>query len=236
MSPEVILLASTMLYNHPQEMKDDPTASSADFLAEIAGRNCYQSWDKPNPETATNIEYIGNILNHKHFSVLEHASATFLIFGISTSCLGQLTRHRHFSFSAESASFVDKSDHQVIPGNSVQEHLNSVTRKKWNGGNVTTFLLNNEIDEAVDSCMEVYRKVYGTMIEAGKSRTEARRAARFILPQGISTSVVMTGNMRAWREFLEKRNSERADAEIRAVAQLILAKLTNIAPATFQDM
>src|SRR4051794_39465358 len=46
-------------------------------LIEFAGRACYESWDRPNPKTATVEGYIGHILEVNHGSVLEHANATF---------------------------------------------------------------------------------------------------------------------------------------------------------------
>src|ERR1041384_519956 len=43
-----------------------------DELSEFAGRNCYQSWERPNPATASTGGYIENILRQQHYSVLEH--------------------------------------------------------------------------------------------------------------------------------------------------------------------
>lgn len=57
----------------------------ADELAELAGRLCYRSWSRPNPATATNDGYLRNIIEQQHFSVLEHASATFYVGGVSRS-------------------------------------------------------------------------------------------------------------------------------------------------------
>ena len=48
-------------------------ADGGQALAEFAGRACYQSWDKPNPATATNQGYLRHILEVGHLSVLEHA-------------------------------------------------------------------------------------------------------------------------------------------------------------------
>jgi thymidylate synthase (FAD) len=48
--------------------------------------------------------------------------------------------------------------------------------------------------------------------------------------------MIVTGNMRAWREVIEKRNSPAADQEIRELAEQLLAMLRSVAPNTFQDM
>lgn len=77
-------------------------------LVEFAGRACYQSWSKPNPKTATNAGYIKHIIDVGHFSVLEHASVSFYITGLSRSCTHELIRHRHFSYSQLSQRYVPR--------------------------------------------------------------------------------------------------------------------------------
>src|SRR6185312_361818 len=98
---------------------DVPWGTDADggpALVEFAGRACYQSWSKPNPKTATNAGYIKHIIDVGHFSVLEHASVSFYITGISRSCTHELIRHRHFSYSQLSQRYVpEKESHVVVP-------------------------------------------------------------------------------------------------------------------------
>ena len=62
-----------------------------------------------------------------------------------------------------------------------------------------------------------------------------RERLRMELPNCVETKMVVTGNLRAWREFLDKRLSPDADAEIRQLAYLILAELQEIAPHVFAD-
>ena len=88
---------------------DVPWSTDADggpALVEFAGRACYQSWSKPNPKTATNAAYLRHIIDVGHFSVLEHASVSFYITGISRSATHELIRHRHFSYSQLSQRYV----------------------------------------------------------------------------------------------------------------------------------
>src|SRR5947209_12563769 len=110
---------------------DVPWSTDADggpALVEFAGRACYQSWSKPNPRTATNTGYIKHIIDVGHFSVLEHASVTFYITGISRSCTHELIRHRHFSYSQLSQRFVPEHDAQVVvpPGMEDDEELQGI--------------------------------------------------------------------------------------------------------------
>ena len=71
--PEAAVKAGYIEYEHPVYQRD------IDELAEFGGRNCYQAWERKNPKTATNQGYLANIIDHGHFSVLEHGSVTFFI-------------------------------------------------------------------------------------------------------------------------------------------------------------
>jgi len=217
----VILIAHTEVVDDIPGYTEHPFdgfyEEHADDLAEQAGRLCYESWERPNPATATNRGYLANIIQQGHFSVLEHASATFYIDGVTRNFTHELIRHRHLSFSEVSQRYVDASDFRFI----VHPDLEGVTLD----GDRT----------ALDDSRQDYRDIVAVKVAAGASRKEARQAARHVLPSGIETKILVTGNHRAWREMLFKRLSPAADAEFRAVAKLILAELKVIAPSTYQD-
>lgn len=94
--PIVTLVAWTQFQKPPELNWETDTDQPGQQLIEMAGRTCYQSWS--NPSGRTNAEYIGNMLEHGHLSVIEHASATFYIRGVSRSLTHELVRHRHLSF------------------------------------------------------------------------------------------------------------------------------------------
>lgn len=194
--------------------------SGVDELAEFAGRNCYQSWQRPNPATATNKGYNGNIIKQKHFSVFEHASATFFVDGVSTALLGQLSRHRHLSFSVLSKRYVDESESK------------SVIHPGLEGENE----LIQDVQMHHDISVTVYENIVQSLLNLGYERKRAREIARGVLPQATETRIVVTGNMRAWREVIEKRTGEGADEEIKAFAKKVLVLLKELAPNTFQDL
>src|SRR5699024_9882658 len=88
--PRVELIAHTTLACDGRSpvieghMSLDPDAGDVQQLVEFAGRACYQSWSKPNPKTARNKDYIARTLHgQKHWSIAEHATATFYITGVS---------------------------------------------------------------------------------------------------------------------------------------------------------
>ena len=76
---------------------------------ERACRTCYSSWYRFDPPKSTS-ELIQKVIKKRHFSVLEHAHATFRLKDISRVLTHQLIRHRLFSFSQESQRYVCYAD------------------------------------------------------------------------------------------------------------------------------
>lgn len=224
----VQLIAKTEFLAPP----DVPWSTDADggpALVEFAGRACYQSWYKPNPRTATNASYLRHIIDVGHFSVLEHASVSFYITGISRSCTHELIRHRHFSYSQLSQRYVPEDESQVVlpPGMEDDPELQEI------------------FEAAADASRATYSELL-TRLEAkfagddgappsAVRRKQARQAARAVLPNATETRIVVTGNYRAWRHFVAMRASEQADVEIRRLAIACLRELIEVAPQVFAD-
>lgn len=143
---------------------------------------------------------IKKIIESGHLSVLEHGYASFLV-TCSVRVLGQLTRHRHLSFTCKSARG-SRFDTLVNPYT-----LESVPLGDFNVGRTYNSALNDE-------------------------DTKEEQAAYF-LPQGVETSLVVTGNFRAWYEYLPKRLCKRAMPEHRKLAEMIQERLADAAPEIF---
>jgi thymidylate synthase (FAD) len=221
----VQLIAKTEFLAPP----DVPWSTDADggaALVEFAGRACYQSWSKPNPRTATNAAYLRHIIDVGHFSVLEHASVSFYITGISRSCTHELIRHRHFSYSQLSQRFVPERDSQVVvpPGMEDDPQLRELFFEAADASRA-----------AYDDLMTRLEAKFADVPNAVLRRKQARQAARAVLPNATETRIVVTGNYRAWRHFIAMRASEHADVEIRRLAIECLRQLTDVAPAAFAD-
>lgn len=189
-------------------------------LAEAAGRLCYLSWRRPNPATATLWGYIKNILGQRHFSVLEHGTATFLFQGVSRSLTHELIRHRHFSYSEVSQRFVNVEDNPMIEPPAIRDH--QVNR--------------GILMDVRDMTRMAYAMLVENLLADKPDRKKAREAARAVLPSMTETKIVVTGNYRAWRHFLKVRGSIHADAEIRELAVKVATVLISHAPAVFQDV
>lgn len=150
-----------------------------------AASMCYKS-----EPTLTLIK--GCIKSH-HESVLEHASFTFEITGISRSCSHQIVRHRLASYSQESQRYVNVANPEwVLP-------VVADTR---------------EARVMIESCERSLDK-YEELENSGCSKDEAR----CVLPNATPTSLVMTMNIRSLTNFFNERLCSRASKEIREVAQ-----------------
>jgi thymidylate synthase (FAD) len=221
----VQLIAKTE-FAAPPDVPWSTDAEGGQALTEFAGRACYQSWSKPNPKTATNAAYLRHIIDVGHFSVLEHASVSFYITGVSRSCTHELIRHRHFSYSQLSQRFVPERDSQVVlpPGIEDDPELQR--------------LFFAAVDASRDAYAALLAKLEAKFADEPNAvlrRKQARQAARAVLPNATETRIVVSGNYRAWRHFIAMRASEHADVEIRRLAIACLRQLADLAPAVFAD-
>jgi thymidylate synthase (FAD) len=210
----------------PSDVPWSTDADGGQALLEFAGRACYQSWSKPNPKTATNAGYLQHIIDVGHFSVLEHASVSFYITGISRSCSHELIRHRHFSYSQLSQRYVPESESQIVvpPGMEDDDELRRILVEAADASRATYAELLSRLEaKFADQPTAVLR------------RKQARQAARSVLPNATETRIVVTGNYRAWRHFIAMRASEHADVEIRRLAIASLRQLVDLAPGVFGD-
>lgn len=197
-----------------------PTESNEGTGAELAvfsGRSCYQAWAATRPETATVDGYLKNILGQKHYSVIEHASWSFYIQGVSRALTHELARHRHFSFSQLSQRYVDSAAVQFIIPPAIENDPDSI----------------DDLARAAETSVESYNAIVRREMGKGRTRKQSREAARAALPNATETRLVITGNYRSWMEFLIKRDNPAADAEIQRLAQTIGAIAAERAPAIF---
>ncbi len=226
--PRTVTLIAWTQFQAPSDIPWDTDAGGGQALAEFAGRACYESWHKPNPRTATNAGYLRHILEVGHLSVIEHASATFYITGVSRSLTHELVRHRHFSFSQLSQRYVPADPDGAV----VEPEVIAADPE-----------LHKLFAEATAASTAAYQRLLdGLQSRAGAGASsatlrakQARQAARSVLPNATETSIVVTGNYRAWRHFIAMRASEHADVEIRELAVDCLEQLQRLAPNAFGD-
>lgn len=182
---------------------------NAEKLIEEAGRTCYLSLDRTGPESYK--KFIRMILRSGHYSVLEHASATFRIKGGSRSFTHQLVRHRVCAFSQQSQRYVDENFFSLVIPDSIK---NNADAKK-----VFLDLIKNTHD------------TYTTLQRLGIRKEDAR----FVLPNAIESEIVMTANFRELRHIFKERCNKAAQWEIREIAIEMLKIMKGKAPTAFED-
>lgn len=172
-----------------------------DLLSGEAAAMCYNG---KNPMRSLEVAMKGG-----HGSVMEHASFTFQIEGVSRVLLAQLTRHRLASFSVESQRYVGANLDVVIPEKMKIPELRE------------------DILTALEAVEHLYNKAIGLGVPA--------EDARYMTLQAGKTRLMMTMNVRQLRHFLSLRECSRAQWEIRELAHKIHEICEMVAPKTFRN-
>jgi thymidylate synthase (FAD) len=174
---------------------------------ERAGRVCYKSEDKITPESAA--AFVKKIKSMGHLSVLEHASASFLI-RTDRGITHEAVRHRIASFAQESTRYVNYDKRfglQVIP----PEGLTGAQFIVW------------------ADAMAAAAKAYEKLIELGCSPQQARD----VLPTCTKADLVFTANFREWLHVIDLRTSSAAHPKIRTVINEVRRILVANCPEVF---
>ena len=156
-------------------------------------------------------KFIKMIIKSGHFSVLEHACATFRIKGGSRAFTHQLVRHRLCSYTQQSQRYVNESKFDYIEPQSTKNNREAHA------------LFVNFIDKA--------KEVYSGLQKLGIKNEDAR----FVLPNAVESQIIVTANFREWRHIIELRGGSNAQWEIRKAVIEILKILKKYAPAVFED-
>ena len=160
-----------------------------------------------------------------HESVLEHATFTFAIEGISRACSHQLVRHRMASYSQQSQRYVKMDGFDYV----VPESINDIVLDEvWDSDIGFESVYASEV---YTNLMNDIRDAYTLMIENGIPEEDAR----YILPNACKTNIVVTMNARELRHFFSLRCCERAQWEIKQVAEMMLDLVKEVAPTLFED-
>ncbi len=204
-----------------------PGASPADEIVEVAGRTCYMSFGaKQSPRN--NADYIQNLINQEHGSVLEHVNWTFALTGVSRAFTHQFVRHRvGFAFSQLSQQYHDESDAAFVEPEGVSQFPEVL--QAWRA--------------SVESARESYKNILKTLrdheVQSDLVKKEQlryiRSAARSVFPNATKTTIVVTANARALRYFLSVRGAIIGDPEMRLVSAALLDELKKDTEALFAD-
>jgi hypothetical protein len=93
------------------------------------------------------------------------------------------------------------------------------------------------VSDHVEASKAAYRDLVDLVGENDEhGRKQIREASRSVMPNASESPMVISGNIRAWREVLAKRLAPGADKEIREIAVQILDILRDVAPLCVQDI
>jgi thymidylate synthase (FAD) len=208
-------------------------ADQSEQIAEFAGRFCYRSFLKGRPTA----EYLANVIEMRHGSVLEHVNYTFAIQGVSRSLTHELLRHRAgFAISQESQRYVDAKDIKFV----IPPLLLFQCGGDMNHPRIQLFAERCERslgDYKAEQAAYVGELEDETNLKAKTViKKRANEAARSVLPNAAETRLTWTGNLRSLRHVIELRGDEHADLEIRRLAVMLAEIMIDRAPFAFFDV
>jgi thymidylate synthase (FAD) len=157
-------------------------------------------------DSESNIKRAINCSKRGHLATLRFAHATFHVSGISRACSHQFVRSKHLDFLQQSQRYVnqDKGEFIYPP-------------------------VSEEIRPYLSDAYQRAKKEYNTLLMLGIKKEDAR----YVLPEGMSTELVVTGNLQAWMDFISLRSGNESQAEIREVAITINEILYEYLPEIF---
>lgn len=203
-----------------------------------AAKLCYSSSDAT--EIMDNLtdekteKFLEMLQSLGHDSPTEHVTFTFAIEGVSRSLLAQITRHRIASYSVKSQRYVSESMFEYI----LPPEIENIPEAK----EIFVSAMEKDMEDYNRLTDILEKKHYEDMTANGIDEKEARKAAkkkaiedaRFVLPNACETKMVVTMNVRSLKNFFNHRCCERAQWEIRMLADEMLKCVKSVAPNLFK--
>jgi len=191
------------------DRKVEQISSTSDIMdtVEFCGRTCYKSEQKGNPK-----EFISRIVKSGHESVLEHGNITYLIV-CDRATSHQIVRHRMFSYSQASQRYCNYSKDKF--GGEIQY--------------IVPLDIPLDLRTTLKNMVNSAEKHYFDLLNFGMKP----EVARCVLPNCCATEVTMTGNIRAWRNFLKTRLDKHAQSDIIDIARMIVKDMDGCGLSVF---
>lgn len=182
---------------------------------EACGRVCYKSENLTTDDSC--YKFVEKIIARGHEAVLEHVNITCK-FICDRGVMAELTRHRIASFCVESSRYCNYSKDKF--SNNI-----SVVRPQ-------SIKQGTEEEQLWKKACEFSEKTYMQMLKIGVSP----EIARSVLPTCLKTEIVMTANLRQWRNVLKLRTSNAAHPDMRFIMNSLLCTFKSKLPTIFQDI
>lgn len=193
------------------EFINEPDGEQILKLIELAGRTCYKSEEKITPESSK--LFVKKLIDSGHHAMIEHGSISVKMV-TDRGVTHEIVRHRVASYAQESTRYCNYSKDKF-------------------GGEITYITPDDFTLETDDlELLETIQKHYMNKITQGKTAQQAR----YFLPNGLKTEIVMTANPREWRHFFTLRCSNAAHPQMKALAREMLEGFKKEIPILFDDI
>ena len=192
--------------------------------------------------------FLSMLMNYGHYSPIEHVSFTFAIEGVSRSLTHQLVRHRVASYSQQSQRYVKLDAFEYIIPPSIENNskakeifIEAMKKDQEYYDEIVEILfeqiynesLNKYIREkSLNSTSEVEERVLRKL--KSQAQKKAIEDARYVFPNACATKIVVTMNARELMHFFSHRCCNRAQWEIRDLADEMLKLVKSVAPNLFK--
>ncbi|MCR1972760.1 FAD-dependent thymidylate synthase [Clostridium sporogenes] len=203
---------------------------NAEKLIASAAKLCYSSSGIEDLQNNLDKEKVDKFLNmlmsYGHESPIEHVSFTFGIEGVSRSLTHQLVRHRIGSYSQQSQRYVRLEQFEYVIPPSVEKdeeakkiYIETMKNCQKSYDNIANILKEKYINDGVRA------------VDAEKKAIED---ARYVFPNACTSKIIVTMNARSLMNFFRHRCCNRAQWEIRELAEIMLFEVKEVAPTLFK--
>jgi thymidylate synthase (FAD) len=253
MEIEIFKIASTMVnpdevrrwldhlgagdYEPPMDVVDDPA-----LLVALAAKRCYNSFVPGLNPNVTKVrqdilEYLDNVLKQGHGSVLEHATYSFAIEGVTRVFTAEMNRHRAGWAISEASMRYIRFDDQIpfwMPislRDDDRDDFETAAKKAE-----SRYLFNRAFEQQLES-YKALCKIWGIEGDTLPFSEKKKLTSMFrrIVGMGVQTGGVWTGNLRALRHVIAMRASDAAEEEINHVFTRIAEMMIEDLPSIFGD-
>lgn len=171
-------------------------------------------------------KFLEMLMSLGHESPIEHVSFTFGIEGVSRSLTHQLVRHRIASYSQQSQRYVQLKQFEYIVPPAIENNeeakkifVEAMEKSQKSYDDLVKILIEKYVEEGMDE------KV---------AQKKAIEDARYVFPNACETKIIATMNARTLMNFFHHRCCERAQWEIRELADKMLKEVKEVAPILFK--
>ncbi|APF26902.1 FAD-dependent thymidylate synthase [Clostridium botulinum] len=203
---------------------------NAEKLIASAAKLCYSSSGIEDLQNNLDKEKVDKFLNmlmsYGHESPIEHVSFTFGIEGVSRSLTHQLVRHRIGSYSQQSQRYVrlDQFEYVIPPSVEKDEEAKKIYIETM-----------KNCQKSYDNIANILKEKYiNDGLRAMDAEKKAIEDARYVFPNACTSKIIVTMNARSLMNFFRHRCCNRAQWEIRELAEIMLFEVKEVAPTLFK--